>query len=146
MKVNFLSHSIYRGAAYFCFGRGEWQQFQLQLSQSSIECYITIQEEQPTSDELPLLLQQRRELLICLESFISEISKACMPSVTAPVTCLQCPLNHKDYPPHVILNIHQRETLICYKTPKATKIPPEHYCLLFAPFMTPHEGNVYVQM
>ena len=136
-----LSYRIYRGVAYFCFGKGEWQQFQLQFSQASIKCYITLQDEQPIGDELTLLLEQRRELLVCLESFISEIIKACMPSARAPVTCLQCPLCDKDCAPHVMLNIHQRHTLICYqKRPKATKIPPEHYGLLFVPSITPHEG------
>ena len=128
--------------SYFCFESGEWQQFQLQLSQSSIECFITIQDEQPTTDQLPLLLQQRRELLICLESFISEISKACMPSAAAPVTCLRCPLEHEKCPPHVVLNIHQRKTLICYERPKATKIPAEYYSLLFVPSVTPTKGNL----
>ena len=126
--------------AYFLFGKGEWQQFQLQLSQASIECYITLQDKQPIGDELTLLLGQRRELLVCLESFISEISKACMPSASAPVTCLQCPLCDKDCLPHVMLNIHQRETLICYERPKAVKIPLGHYDLLFVPSITPHEG------
>ena len=138
--ITVLSYSICRGVAYFCFGKGEWQQFQLQLSQASIKCYITLQDEQPIGNELTILLKQRRELLVCLESFILEISKACIPSATVPVTCLQCPLCDKDCLPHVMLNIHQRETLICYQRPKAIKIPSEHYGLLFVSSITPHEG------
>ena len=143
--ITILSYSIYRGVAYFCFGKGKWQQFQLQLSQASIECYITLQDEQPIGDELTLLIEQRRELVVCLESFILEISKACMPSAKAPVTCLQCPLCDKGCLPHVMLNIHQRETLICYERRKATKIPSGHYGLLFNKGMLIHRplGHVH---
>ena len=63
-----------------------------------------------------------------------------MPSATAPVTCLQCPLEHEKCPPHVSLNIHQRKTLKCYEKPQATKIPAEHYYLLFVPAVIPNEG------
>ena len=144
--IAILSYSIYRGVAYFCFGKGEWQQFQLQLSQASIECYITLQDEQPIGDELTILIEQRRELVVCLEYFILEISKACMPSATAPVTCLQCPLCDKGCLPHVMLNIHQRETLICYERPKATKIPSRHYGLLFDEGMLIHRLVIYTTM
>lgn len=125
---------INRGVAYFCFEKGEWQVFQLQLFQSSIKCYITLQGVESPKDLLPMLLQQRREMLIDLELRILKISKTCMPSAKAPVTCLECPFKHEDCcPPHVELNIHQEEVLMCYeKLPKATKLPQGPYSLLFA--------------
>ena len=124
--------SIRRGVGYFGFDDASWQQFQLQLCQSisTISCYITIQ---PLSDLLSLhvLLQQRRNLLIHLKSCIAEASKCCMPSAKLPVTCLECPHHEEDCMPHVVLDIDKEKHLVCYKRPKAVRIPEESYILLY---------------
>ena len=126
--------SIRRGVGYFSFDDARWQQFQLQLCQStsSINCYITIHHSnQPPSDLLPVLLQQRQQLLIYLESSIIEVSKCCMPSAKPPVTCLECPLHKEECTPHVALNIDKKDILLCYKKQLATAIPKESYILLY---------------
>jgi len=123
------------------FEDGLWQQFQLQHCQSShsIKCYITIHHnEHPPSDQLPILLQQRRELLAYLESSIADIYKSCTPSAEPPVTCLECPLHHEEEncPPHVRLNINNNKTLVCKIRRKVASVPKEHYLLLFEPSLT----------
>ena len=126
--------SIRRGVGYFSFDDAYWQQFQLQLCQStsSVNCYITIQySHQPPSDILPVLLQQRRQLLTYLESSVVEISKCCMPSAKPPVTCLECPLHQEDFNPHIILDINKNSVLICHKMILATSVPEKYYILLY---------------
>ena len=117
---NFI-FSIRRGVGYFSFDNARWQQFQLQLCQStsSINCYITIQRFlRSASDNLHGLLQQRRQLLMHLECSVAEVCKCCMPSAQTPLTCLECPLHgedDKDYTPHVILDISKKEYLMCHE-------------------------------
>ena len=126
--------SIRRGVGYFSFDDACWQQFQLQLCQStsSINCYITIHHShQPPSDLLPILLQQRRQMLVYLESSIAEVSKCCMPSAKPPVTCLECPLHKEECTPHVLLDINKKKILLCHKRQLATAIPEEFYILLY---------------
>ena len=129
--------SIHRGVGYFGFDDASQQQFQLQLCQliSSISCYITIKHfNQPPSDMLPVLLQQRRQLLTYLESCVAEVSKSCMPSAKPPVTCLECPLHEVVSVPHVVLDINEKKILICYQKLMTAIIPEESYILLY-------EGN-----
>ena len=126
--------SIRRGVGYFGFDDARWQQFQLQLCQSisSVNCYITIQQfHHPPSDMLSVLLQQRQQLLTYLESSISEVSKCCMPSAKPPVTCLECPLHEHDCMPHVVLDINEKDILICQNRQMATVIPEKFYILLY---------------
>ena len=126
--------SIRRGVGYFSFDDARWQQFQLQLCQStsSINCYITIHHShQPPSDLLPVLLQQRQQLLMHLESSIAEVSKCCMPSAKPPVTCLECPLHKEECTPHVVLDINKSDILLCHKRQSATAVPEEFYVLLY---------------
>ena len=126
--------SIRRGVGYFSFDDAHWQQFQLQLchSTSSINCYITIHHSnQPPIDLLSVLLQQRRQLLIYLESSVTEVSKCCMPSAEPPVTYLECPLHKDECTPHVALDINKKDILICHKKQSATVIPEEFYILLY---------------
>ena len=80
---------------------------------------------------LPVLLQQRRQLLNYLESSVAEVSKCCMPSAKPPVTCLECPLHEQDCMPHVVLNIHKKDVLICHNSLLATVISEEFYILLY---------------
>ena len=130
----FLFFSIRRGVGYFCFDDAQWQQFQLQLCQStsSVNCYITIQKfHQPPSDMLLVLLQQRRQLLNYLESSVAAVSKCCMPSAKPPVTCLECPLHEQDCMPHVVLNINKKNVLVCHNSLLATVISEEFYILLY---------------
>ena len=131
---NYVLCSIRRGVGYFSFDDARWQQFQLQLCQStsSINCYITIHHShQPPSDVLPVLLQQRRQLLMHLESSIAEVSKCCMPSAKPPVTCLECPLHKEECTPHVLLDINNKDILLCHTRQSATAIPEEFYILLY---------------
>ena len=96
----YFFNSIRRGVGYFSFEDARWQQFQLQWCQStsSINCYITIEQlHHPPSEMLPVLLQQRRQLLIYLESSVAEVSKCCMPSALPLLTCLECPLHEKGH-------------------------------------------------
>ena len=122
---------------YFSFENALWQQFQLQLCQatSSINCYITIQcFHQPPSETLPLLLQQRQQLLMYLESSVAEVSKGCMPTAKPPVTCLECPLheeNGEGCTPHVTLNIRKKDILMCHEKLLAMPIPEKFYILLY---------------
>ena len=127
-------YSIRRGVGYFGFNDARWQQFQLQLCQStsSINCYITIQRShQHPSDMLPILLQQRRQLLIHLESSVAEVTKCCMPSAKPPVTCFECPLHKEEYTPHVVIDISKRDVLVCHEELLATPIPEDYYILLY---------------
>ena len=80
---------------------------------------------------LPVLLQQRRQLLAYLESSVAEISKCWMPSARPPVTCLECPLHERDCMPHVVLNINKKDILVCHNRQMATVIPEEFYILLY---------------
>ena len=80
---------------------------------------------------LPVLLQQRRQLLIYLESCITEVSKCCMPSAKPPVTCLECPFHEGDCTPHVVLDINEEKVLVCYQKLLAPVIPEEFYMLLY---------------
>jgi len=122
------------------FEDGLWQWFQLQHCQSrhSIKCYITIHHnEHPPSDQLPILLQQRRELLAYLESSIIDIYKSCMPSAEPPVTYLECPLHHEEEncPLHIRLNINNNRPPVC-NISHIARVPKEHYLLLFEPSLT----------
>ena len=143
-----IVYSIRRGIGYFCFERGTYQQFQLQMCKASIKCYITIHHSvQPPipSDKLPVLLQQRRELLQYLQSSIAEISRSCMPSAEPPVTHLECPLNHEDdCVPHIPLDIDNKEILICHETLIVTHIPTESYILLFEPSVLSHQCGKFM--
>ena len=128
------SCSIRRGVGYFGFDDASWQQFQLQLSRSvsSINCYITIkQSNHPPRDMLPVLLQQRRQLLVYLESSVAEVSKSCMPSAKLPVTCLECPFHEGNCTPHIALNINEKKILVCYQKLLAPVVPEESYILLY---------------
>jgi len=81
---------------------------------------------------LPILLEQRRQLLTYLESSVVEISKYCMPSAKPPVTCLECPLLHEDNStPHIVLDINKKDVLMCQKMLLATPVPEESYILLY---------------
>jgi len=127
-------NSIRRGVGYFTFGDAQWQQFQLQWCQttSSINCYITIQQlRHPPSEMLPVLLKQRRKLLIYLESSVAEVSKCCMPSAKPPLTCLECPLHKDECIPHIVLDINKRCTLICHEKLLATPVPEHSYIILY---------------
>ena len=105
---------------------------QLRQSTSSVNCYITIQRfHHPPSDMLPVLLQQRRQLLTYLESSVGEVSKCCMPSAKPPVTCLECPLHERDCMPHVVLDINKKDILVCHNRQLATVISEEFYILLY---------------
>ena len=129
-----LFYSVYRGVGYFSFGDALWQHFQLQWCQStsSINCYITIeQSHHPPSEMLPVLLQQRRQLLIYLESSVAEVSKCCMPSTKPPLTCLECPLHKEECTPHVVLDINKRDVLVCHNMLLPKRIPEESYILLY---------------
>ena len=130
----YFFNSIRQGVGYFSFEDARWQQFQLQWCQptSSINCYITIeQSHHPPSEMLPVLLQQRRQLLIDLESSVAEVSKCCMPSALPPLTCLECPLHEKECTPHVVLDINQRDVLVCHNMQLAKRIPEKFYVLLY---------------
>ena len=130
----YLFCSIRRGVGYFSFDNARWQQFQLQWckSTSSVNCYITIQQShQSPSDMLPVLLQQRRQLLTHLKSSVAEISKCCMPSAQPPVTCLECPLHEEECMPHVVLDIDKKDDLICHEKLLATPVPEQAYVLLY---------------
>ena len=139
-------YSIRRGIGYFCFEKGSYQQFQLQMCKDSVKCYITIHHSvQPPSDKLPVLLQQRRNLVQYLESSIAEISKSCMPSAEPPVTCLECPLSHEDNSvPHIPLDINKEEVLVCHESLIVAHLPVESYILLFKPSITLQESGKYV--
>ena len=80
---------------------------------------------------LPVLLHQRRQLLIYLEFCVAEVSKCCMPSAKPPVTCLECPFHEEDCIPHVVLDINEEKTLICHQKLSASVIPKELYTLLY---------------
>ena len=80
---------------------------------------------------LPVLLQQRRQLLAYLESSVAEVSKCCMPSAEPPVTCLECPLHDEDCTPHVLLNINEKEVLVCHERVLVTPLPEKSYILLY---------------
>ena len=80
---------------------------------------------------LPVLLQQRRQLLIYLESSVAEVSKCCMPSAKPPVTCLECPLHEENTIPHVVLDINKKKNLVCHIQQLATVISEEFYVLLY---------------
>ena len=81
---------------------------------------------------LPVLLQQRRQLLAYLETSIVEVSKCCMPSAEPPVTCLECPLHEEDCTPHVLLDINNREVLVCHERGVlVTPLPEKSYILLY---------------
>ena len=86
---------------------------------------------------LPVLLQQRRQLLAYLESSVAEISRCCMPSATPPVTCLECPLHSGDCIPHVRLNINKKDDLMCYEASLATPVPEVSYILLYQSMYLP---------
>ena len=80
---------------------------------------------------LPVLLQQRRQLLTHLKSSVAEISKCCMPSAQPPVTCLECPLHEEECTPHVVLDIDIKDVLICHEKLLATPVPEQAYLLLY---------------
>ena len=81
---------------------------------------------------LPVLLQQRRQLLAYLETSMVEVSKCCMPSAEPPVTCLECPLHKEDCTPHVLLDINNREVLVCHERGVlVTPLPEKSYILLY---------------
>ena len=88
---------------------------------------------------LPVLLQQRRQLLNHLKSAVVEISKCCMPSAKPPVTCLECPLHEEECFPHVVLDIDKRSVLICQEKLLATPVPERCYILLY-------QGNSHTAM
>ena len=134
LQTFILLCSIRRGVGYFEFENARWQQFQLQMHQStsSINCYITIQQScKPPSEVLPILLQQRQQLLTHLETSLAEISRCCMPTARPPVTCLECPLHEEDCIPHVCLDIRKKDALICHEMQLATTIPEQSYILLY---------------
>ena len=80
---------------------------------------------------LPALLQQRQQLLTYLESSVVEISKCFVPSAKPPVTCLQCPLHEEEFVPHVVIDINQKDILICHESILANEVPEECYILLY---------------
>ena len=82
---------------------------------------------------LPALLQQRRQLVIYLESSIIDISKCCMPSAKPPVTCLECPLHEGDRTPHIVMDINTtvEPDLVCHEEVLVNPIPEESYILLY---------------
>ena len=116
------------------------------MCKNSVKCYITIHHSvQPPSDKLPVLLQQRRNLVQYLESSIAEISKSCMPSAEPPVTCLECPLSHEDnYVPHIPLDINKEEVLVCHESLIVAHLPVGSYILLFKPSITLQESGEYM--
>ena len=81
---------------------------------------------------LPVLLQQRRELVTYLESSVAEISKGCMPSAKPPLTCLECSLHDEDYTPHIVLDINKKDILVCHENLSSVELVPEKsYFLLY---------------
>jgi len=134
--MQFHYYSVKRGVGYFFFENGLWQQFQLQLCEtsSSIKCYITVQSNKPTEAELHNLLQQRRALVNYLRESLTTISHSHMPSAKKPVVFLDCPLAHpQDCPPHLTLDIDNQALLICQcnESRVATKIDEKYYIQLF---------------
>lgn len=140
--------SIKRGIGKFRFEEGLWQKFTLHYCQStcSIKCYITVYKKNPSIDQLPIQLDQRRELLAHLNSSIVEIYKSIMPSADPPQSFLECPVCDKEnQQPHIKLDINKKKRLVCQMEEDAIEIDVKHYLLLFEPSPTPRKyvGNSY---
>ena len=145
----YCPYSVKRGIGYFLFDKGLWQRFQLQYCSPThcIKCYITIHHtEHPPKDKLPILLQQRRDLLAHLNASIAQICKSYMPSTGAPVTCLECPYHESNFLPHIKLDIDNNEELGCdyEERCKVHKIPDKHYMLLFKSSLPPQQSGMLV--
>ena len=140
-----VSYSVKRGIGKFKFEEGLWQKFTLHYCRStySIKCYITINNnKKPPSDQLPILLDQRRELLAHLNSSIVEIYKSVMPSADPPQTYLECPVCDKeDCHPHIKLDVNKRKCLVCIMQDDTVEIDAKYYLLLFEPSLTPHKSG-----
>ena len=54
-----------------------------------------------------------------------------MPSVKPPLTCLECPLHEEECTPHIVLDIHKQDVLVCHKMLLATVVPEKFYSLLY---------------
>ena len=129
-----MSCSIKRGIGKFKFDEGLWQKFTLHYCKStcSIKCYITIYKKNPPCGQLPILLNQRRELLVHLNSSIAEVCKSVMPSADPPQTFLECPVcDNKDCLPHIKLDINANKYLVCLLQDDTVKIDEKYYLLLF---------------
>ena len=129
----------------FKLEEGLWQKFTLCYCQStcSIKCYITIYSNKtPPSDQLPILLNQRRELLVHLNSSVAEIYKSVMPSADPPQSFLECPVcNKEDCQPHIELDINKKKCLVCLMQDDTVEIDEKHYLLLFEPSLTPRKSG-----
>ena len=130
--------SIRRNVGYFFFENGLFQQFTLQLcdSTSCINCYITIHSERsPAEDQLLNLLNQRQSLLNYLESSVTEVNRFFMPSAKKPVAHLECPFEHtQDCLPHLPFNIKKQDKLFlcqCNNRRIAEIVPEVCYIQLF---------------
>ena len=148
-KHNF--YSVRRNVGYFYFENGLFQQFTLQLCESTscINCYITIHSERLPIEEGQLLhlLQQRQSLLSYLESSISEVNRLFMPSAKKPIAHLECPFEHEqNCPPHLPINIEKQELFLCLcNNERMSKIVPEvYYIQLFEMTSLKSELNNYM--
>ena len=135
----YIFYSVIRSVGYFFFENGLFQQFTLQLCEttSCINCYITIRSERsPTEYQLTLLLEQRQALVKFLETSISEVNKIFMPSANEPAVYLECPFDHEpNCPPHLPLDIKEKALMICQcnKSKKVETVPDVCYIQLFKP-------------
>ena len=137
-------HSVNRGFGFFLFENGLWQQFKLQLFQStfSIKCYITVHHHGPRQPP-PDLVQQRRNLLAFLTSSINELSKPFTPESKLPVTYLECPYYHEDDPPpHIMLDISRKKELTCKLHDPVKKIDEKYYSPLYESTAVPPESTM----
>ena len=142
-------YSVKRGIGYFLFDKGLWQWFQLQYCPSTqcIKCYITIHHtEHPPRDQLHILLQQRKNLIVHLNTSIAKICKSYMPSAEPPVTCLECPHHECNIPPHIELDIASNEELVCDYEERCQvhRIDKKHYMLLFKPLLPSQQSGMLV--
>ena len=138
-------YSVKRGIGKFKFEEGLQQKFTLHYCQStsSIKCYITIyHNEKPPSDQLPVLLDQRRDLLAHLNYSIVEIYNSVMPSVEPPHIFLECPECDSEHClPHIKLDIYKNRCLVCQMQEDTVRIHEKHYLLLFEPSLNPHQSG-----
>ena len=134
----YIFYSVGRNVGYFFFENGLFQQFTLQLCESTscINCYITIHSKRPPpEDKLLHLLHQRQSLLNYLESSVAEVNKFFMPSAEKPVCHLECPFEHEnDCPPHLPFNLRKQDKLFlcqCNNRRMAEIVPEVCYIQLF---------------
>ena len=65
-----------------------------------------------------------------------------MPSAETPQTFLECPVcDSEDCPPHIKLDVNEKECLVCQMQEDTVRIHEKHYLLLFEPSLSLHQSG-----